>query len=98
MSVTTIIHPSVCGTHWTSYILPLFTLTSTVGSEPLDVLAERIWTSVGPSGRNKVRSTLSLPFTSDDGYISVIFRTIYTASLPLSEISRQTRMTPISMH
>ncbi|KAF9463169.1 ChaC-like protein [Collybia nuda] len=26
---------------------------SFVGSEPLDALADRIWTSVGPSGRNK---------------------------------------------
>lgn len=26
----------------------------TVGYEPLDILADRIWHSVGPSGRNKV--------------------------------------------
>jgi len=26
---------------------------SFVGSEPLDLLAKRIWSSVGPSGRNK---------------------------------------------
>ncbi|OBZ70490.1 Glutathione-specific gamma-glutamylcyclotransferase [Grifola frondosa] len=28
---------------------------SFIGSEPIDALAERIWHSVGPSGRNKVR-------------------------------------------
>jgi len=33
---------------------------TSVGSEPLDALADRIWRSVGPSGRNKVT-----PRTSD---------------------------------
>jgi cation transport protein ChaC len=32
------------------------TYGTTVGSEPLDVLAHRIWRSVGPSGPNKARS------------------------------------------
>ncbi|KAF8508760.1 ChaC-like protein [Gautieria morchelliformis] len=31
---------------------------SFVGSEPLDALAEHIWSSVGPSGRNKARDYL----------------------------------------
>lgn len=34
-------------------------LRMSVGSEQIDALAERIWQSVGPSGRNKV-SVLSL--------------------------------------
>ncbi|KIK95991.1 hypothetical protein PAXRUDRAFT_826460 [Paxillus rubicundulus Ve08.2h10] len=33
--------------------LPMMVRTQ-VGSEPIDALAERIWKSVGPSGRNKV--------------------------------------------
>lgn len=32
---------------------PFMDIRLTVGSEPLDVLAKRIWQSVGPSGRNK---------------------------------------------
>ena len=34
-----------------------------VGSEPIDRLAERIWQSVGPSGRNKVRHALHFTIT-----------------------------------
>lgn len=34
----------------------LITATLVVGSESLDQLAEIIWRSVGPSGRNKVTS------------------------------------------
>src|ERR1700691_716341 len=40
----------------------LLTRLDVVGSEPLDVLADRIWRSIGPSGRNKVRAWSDLYF------------------------------------
>jgi hypothetical protein len=53
MWAATIILPSVS---WPSPKVssPCDRFLFSVGSEPLDVLSERIWRSVGPSGRNKV--------------------------------------------
>ena len=42
-------------------IVPL-TRLDVVGSEPLDVLTDRIWRSTGPSGQNKVRAWSDLYF------------------------------------
>jgi len=44
---------------WASLLISVAHLPS-VGSEPLDKLAHRIWQSVGPSGPNKVSLTLGM--------------------------------------
>ena len=66
-----------------------------VGSEPIDALARRIWVSVGPSGPNKVCTSSENP---DTEALNEVDRNICTVWRMQSAHYRRTRMIHICTH